>query len=176
VTSDLEIAEDYLIVHFEDDTQNWQPLTVALEAAIDEALCERNDSDPNVLSKPGDQPLATLIEWRSGNVRKTVGYYFVQSTLTEPIAKKIRKSRNVTFIIDVMRPRGKRGLESTIAETLVEIAPYVQSMEAQARLFTAYSEADGIVFPENVPKLIKKGLETEELLSFLLSRLGLGED
>jgi len=169
---------EHTIVHIEDDAAHWQPLTTLLHTAIGEHLDRiSGDALSSLILVPPEElhkyPAHTKIMWDHQDLQYVVNYWLVNTITIDPIKERL-EGRQPIFILDVMRPKKDSGLYSTLAATLASIRPFVVNEEHQVRLFTAYSQADGVEFPPNAPVMFKKGVETSQLLSFLLERLGFG--
>ncbi len=156
----------HVVVHIEDDATHWQPLTQLLSVAIAEYLDGSSDGEVDSLEfittgEPYRYPSKTVIKWEIKRLRYEVWYYWLEDAASVPtIASELGDNDKRTFILDVMRPRADVGLCSFLEETLAAIASFVDDQASQVRLFTAYSEADGIKFPVNSPDMFKKGVET----------------
>jgi hypothetical protein len=175
----MEIVRAYTIVHVEDDAANWRPLTLLLYTAIGEYLDDKQPLAMATLkigppSDPHAYPAKTSITWSEPDYRTTIDYWLVNTARIDPIRNHLETATDITFILDVMRPKNKAGLSSSLEETLASIKSLVSDQESQVRLFTAYSQADGIEFPASAPEMFKKGIETNLLLEFLLKRIGIG--
>ena len=168
---------EYTIVHVEDDAAHWQPLTTLLRVAIGEhlELYSSPSIETLILKPPADShkyPAHTHIEWNDGEGSHLVNYWLVNTASIDPIKERLTGQTNLTFILDVMRPKKDAGLHSSLEETLASIAPFVKNQSEQVRLFTAYSRTDGVEFPLDAPPMFKKGVETHDLVAFLLERVG----
>lgn len=171
---------DYYIVQIEDEANQWQPLTMSLTAAIGEylSLFVPQAFSTLTLIKPKEPhkfPSHSKITWHVETKTFAVNYWFVTAAGVDEIADQLGDRTDVTFVLDVMRKKGDDGLYPALEEILPSIQKYVADEASQVRLFTAYSEADDVGFPSNHPTLIKKGVDTSLLLSFLMARIGLGE-
>jgi hypothetical protein len=172
-------AQEHIIVHIDDDAGNWLSLPKTLQTAIqdfsEEGFRTVRIMPPSVNSDCEPYPSCTTITWRANGKPQIIKYWLITKPCIDGVIEHLIGKIDITFIVDIMQARSENvaGLKSTLNESLASIRPYVSDQDRQVRLFTAYSAMDGVSFPENVPEVYRKGVDTQLLVNFLLGRIGI---